>query len=251
MKKSTLISLIVLLTLLLTQLACSQTTIPVPTLTRGSGSLVSEERPVSGFDSITINGAGEVVINQGTTESLKIEAEDNIISNITSEVEDGTLVIGYDKELWDKKILPSKTMRYFITVIDLVKVTINGAAELNNDSLKTGSFDLKINGAGDLEFNNLVADQLTVEIAGGAGLKAVGEVTSQVVVINGAGFYRADELKSSQAEITFNGAGSAFVWATDTLKMTINGAGTINYFGSPQVTQTIIGLGSIKHMEDK
>ena len=77
---------IVLIATVTMLVACSVTT--------GSGNVVSESRNVSGFTKIDLSGAGEVTIDQNGTEALTIEAEDNLMSKVTSEVGDGTLRLG-------------------------------------------------------------------------------------------------------------------------------------------------------------
>ena len=45
----------------------------------GSGKVATETRNVSGFTSVTLAGIGNVYLTQGETESVRIEAEDNLI----------------------------------------------------------------------------------------------------------------------------------------------------------------------------
>ena len=78
-----------------------------------------------------------------------------------------------------------------------------------------------------------------------------GEVGKQSLLLNGAGAYDADDLKSQDAKVVINGAGDAKVWATETLDVSLNGLGSVSYYGSPQVTQSLIGLGSITSLGEK
>jgi hypothetical protein len=231
--------------------ACSLLPDDLPKITRGSGKVVSEERPVEAFDSIQLDGAGEVSIEQGDAAKVVIEAEENILPQLTSEVKDGTLLLGYDMKLWKDRIIPTKTIKYTITVVALEGITINGAAELTNTALTADTFTLEINGAGDFEFEALTAEKLTVEISGGASVTIAGEVADQEVVINGAGSYDASDLKTLNTMFEFNGAGDGKVWALETLDIALNGAGSIGYYGSPQVSQSLTGLGTIEHLGDK
>ena len=64
---------------------------------RGSCDLETEERDVSGFDEIYFSGMGNLVIEQGDEESLIIEADDNIIDLIETEVRGGELHIKFRK----------------------------------------------------------------------------------------------------------------------------------------------------------
>jgi hypothetical protein len=51
---------------------------------RGSGNVITESRVVSGSDEILLSGSGEVVVDVDGTESLTIEAEDNIMPLLTT-----------------------------------------------------------------------------------------------------------------------------------------------------------------------
>src|SRR3712207_1838364 len=59
----------------------------------GSGNLISETRQVAGFSAVDLDGVGELNIQQGSTESLLIEGDDNIVPLITSTVRNGRLVL--------------------------------------------------------------------------------------------------------------------------------------------------------------
>ena len=46
---------------------------------KGDGNLVSEDRSVSDFDAIAVGGAFILILTQGSDESLKLEAEKNLM----------------------------------------------------------------------------------------------------------------------------------------------------------------------------
>ncbi len=225
--------------------------INVPNVARGSGIITSEERQVSGYDQVTFNGAGELYIEQGTEEKLVIEAEDNVLPFITSEVKNGNLTLGIDTEFFKSKVIPTKPMVYRLTVIDLKGIEINGAADLQVKPLVSNEFVLNINGAGDMVFEDLQSAKLTVELDGGANVTVAGLVTEQTVVINGAGGYNAGDLQTSTTSITYNGASQSTVWVLDELDIVINGAGTVKYYGDPHVSQDISGVGDVKPLGNK
>ena len=221
------------------------------TVIRGSGNLVTESREVSDFDKVRLDGAGRLYITQGEEESLEIEAEDNIIDKLTSDVENGTLVLGYDEKPWRTTVIPTNGITYTLTVKDLTGLTFNGAGDLEMADLETSSLDVEINGAGQLSIDELTAEDLVVHIAGTSTISVSGEVSSQDVLIDGAGNYKAEDLKTESTSIEINGIGNAVVWATDSLEINIDGGGTVNYYGSPSVTQDINGLGDINNRGEK
>ena len=221
------------------------------TVIRGTGNLVTEQREVSGFDKVRLDGAGRLFITQGDEESLEIEAEDNIIDKLTSDVQGSTLVLGYEEKPWRTTVIPTNGITYTLTVKDLTGLTFNGAGDLEMDALQTTSLDVEINGAGQLTIDELTAEDLMVHIAGASTISVSGQVSSQEVIIDGTGNYKAEDLKTESTSMDINGIGNGIVWATDSLEININGGGTVNYYGSPSVTQDINGLGDINNRGEK
>jgi len=221
------------------------------TVIRGSGNLVTESRDVSDFDKVQLDGAGRLFITQGDEETLEIEAEDNIIEKLTSEVQNGTLVLGYDEKPWRTTVIPTNGITYTLTVKDMTGLTFNGAGDLEMAALETTSLDVEINGAGQLTIDELTAERMMVHIAGASTISVSGQVVSQDIVIDGTGNYKAEDLKTESSSIEINGIGNGIVWATDSLEININGGGSVNYYGSPSVTQDINGLGDINNRGEK
>jgi len=217
----------------------------------GSGIMTTETREVSGFNAVELDGVGRLNIIPGETESLEIRAEDNIITELSSEVRAGTLTLGYIDKFWQKSVFPTEEIVYTLTVTDLSEITINGAGNLNMDDLDTNSLELVVNGAGKIEIDDLTSDELIVNISGAATIEVGGEVIEQRVEINGTGNYQADDLQSNSTEVKIQGLGNAKVWAVDSLKITINGGGEVSYYGSPELTQEINGFGDINRLGDK
>ncbi len=248
MKKTALIPLMLLVVMGLAVTACR---LPVVNVTRGSGVLASESREVSGFDAIRLDGAGTLKITQGETETLTIEAEDNILPKLKSDVQGDTLVLGHQDRFWQNTLIATREITYTLTVKDLTSLTFNGAGNLDMADLETDSLTVIINGAGQVNIHDLVADSLLVRISGTGNVQLGGEVTEQTITIDGAGNVKAGDLRSASTTITFNGLANATVWATESLNVTINGGGTLNYYGSPTISQDIIGAGQVNHMGEK
>jgi len=57
----------------------------------GSGTIVTEDRSVSGFDKVDLQSIGNLTIIEGDSESLTIKADDNVMQYITTEVFNDTL----------------------------------------------------------------------------------------------------------------------------------------------------------------
>ncbi len=60
---------------------------------RGSGTVASQVRNVRNFHAISLHTSGRLIIEETGTESLTIEAEDNLLPYLTSEVRDHRLIL--------------------------------------------------------------------------------------------------------------------------------------------------------------
>ena len=56
-------------------------------------SIETQDRHLSGFSSVNVAGSFDVYITQGNTESVKVEADDEVIDKIITEVKGGVLKI--------------------------------------------------------------------------------------------------------------------------------------------------------------
>ena len=237
MKKYLLITLAIITTLLLNACAFS--------LTQGSGKVVTETRQVSGFDRVALSGIGNLTITQGEKESLKIEAEDNILPRIETLVQNHTLIIRYQNNDWQKNVVPSKPINFYLTAKNIIGLELSGAGSINSAKIDTDNLTISSSGAGSVKIDSLTAKSLTANLSGIGGCQIAGKVNNQNLVISGTGSYNTPDLESQNASIVISGAGSSTVWSTIALTVIISGAGSVRYYGDPVVTKTISGIGSI------
>ncbi len=185
------------------------------------GEIGTSSREVSGFDEIVLLAAGDVEIEVTGTESLTVEAEEEILPQLTTEVVDGRL------ELGTKPPGPSTSapIEYRITAAQLDGITILGAGDFSVSGIDSGSFTVTVNGAGEVTASGS-AEQLTVTIAG-------------------AGSFNGEDLTARTGSVSIPGSGSAVVKVSDDLDVRIPGAGNVEYIGNPSVTESIPGVGSV------
>jgi hypothetical protein len=208
-------SIVVLIATVAMLTACSVTT--------GSGKVVSESRTVSGFTKIDLSGAGDVIIEQNGTEALTIEAEDNLIPKLTSEVVNGTLRLGEKSNL---TIHLTKPVTYRVSMKD-----VSG---------------LMISGSGTVTASTITAPSLAVDLSGSGKITVGGTVEQQDLKISGSGEYRAKDLQTKVASAQISGSGNATVTVSDKLDAQLSGSGQLTYYGNPpQVTREVSGSGRV------
>ena len=218
--------------------------------TRGSGDIVTETRELENFNAIEVDYPAQIFITQGEVESVTVEADDNFMSGLQTEVKNDTLSIYYKAED-DEHVNPSAPVKITIVVTELNKLDFESAGELNMDAVETDELKVSVMGAGNLKLNDMVAKYLTVSLSGAGGVTTSGVADNLDVIISGFGSFNGKDLHSKIASVNLSGAGSATVWVDDELDAHISGAGSINYYGSPEVTKQISGVGSVNQVADK
>jgi Putative auto-transporter adhesin, head GIN domain len=208
----------------------------------GSGKIVKENRSVAGFDQIVLNGNINLNIKQGDSEALVIQAEDNIVPNIVTNVNNKVLTISYRGMATP---IPTKPVYAYLTVKNLNSVSTSGSGYVKADNIKTNNINIVISGSGNSNFVNLNSNRLKINISGSGDVKITGKIENQNVKILGSGRYIANDLNSSLADIIIEGSGKATVNVTKKLNIKISGSGEVTFSGNPQVKQTINGSGEV------
>jgi len=213
-------------------------------MVRGSGKVVEESRPVSGFDSVASSGSGDVIITQGDEESLKIEAEENLMRYIRTEVRGNTLHI-YMDPAGAFSIQPTKPMRFYVSMKQVTGLDLSGSGTIKSDRIETEDLTMNVSGSGKIDLNELVADSLRVDISGSGRTMVKGVVEKQKVVVSGSGRCNHEKLVTRDTTLDLSGSGGAYINAADTLTMNVSGSGDVEYTGTAKVTQNVTGSGRI------
>jgi hypothetical protein len=220
---------------------------------RGSGRMISEQRTVSGINGVSLATTGDLLIEVGNYESLRIEADDNLISRIQTDVRDGILTIqtGTFSNLYF-----TQNVRYYLTVRNLNSISIVSSGNIQAPDLKADRFLINVSSSGNLKMGNLSTDALDVNISSSGNvfmgvLKAGslnvnisssgdlniggGEVEKQNIAINSSGKYQAPNLASEDAGVAINSSGDAAIRVRDRLSVQLNSSGNLHYWGNPSV----------------
>lgn len=205
------------------------------------------------FSELAFDVAGEVFIQQGDTCALRIEGEQQLIDQVKADVEDGSLSISFKSEeegLRRLKWIGQKSkIQYFVTVKSLTGLTLSGVGNIQADQLSGESLTLLHSGEGRLILKGLKYDEIEVSLDGLGEILLEGEIKTQDVDLSGLGTYKAEDLRTQEANVIVSGAGTARVWVEGELNATLTGAGTILYKGQPALEKSITGLGNIKPLE--
>lgn len=216
----------------------------------GSGNVQSETRTPGDFDALTVACPADVTILQGEAQSVEIEAEDNLLAQLTTEVVSGKLTVTNQETEWKARVNPSKPVKITISVKELREIDFSPAVgTLRVDSLQAGTLKLILSGGAQIKLSGLQVDVLDSVLSGAGDIQVAGKANELKLLLSGLGNFNAGDLQSQKATVELSGMGDATVRVESELVATITGAGSINYYGQPHVEQNIKGAGSVKPAE--
>ncbi len=246
--RTSVISLLLISTLLVSCGILSQAGVKVLT---PSNVLISENRNVSGFNAIEFSTFGKVNIMQGDQESLNISGPDNLVPEITTTVNNKTLIIKTKDNITVSTLTSENMLTFTIVVKDLTSLAVSGAGDVQVETLSTPSMAINLSGAGKVTQNQITTDNLKISISGLGGIDVSGQATQTSIDISGAGNVNAPDLKIQTANVTISGLGGTTLWVTNQLTGNISGAGNVSYYGSPQTSTNSSGIGQFKSLGNK
>ncbi len=219
--------------------------------TNGSGRIESEDREVEPFSELKIKSETyvtradfEVFITQENTFSLVVEADDNILPMIQSEVSEGMLTIWNDE--WFRS---SNNVRIYVSSPHWRVIVIDGFAVLKTQTpLDTDGMHLTINGNGRVDMD-IETEEMDVDINGRGNIELGGAARTFSVEINGQADIDALSFVAQEAEIEINGIGDVSLEVVKKLDVEINGFGNVKYIGAPDVSPEINGSGEIERLD--
>jgi hypothetical protein len=182
---------------------------------KGSGVLATETRSVSGFDALDLVGSADITVSFGDSESLTIEAEDNILPLVRTRVRGNTLVIDFK---------PNTT----VEVTKPIRITL---------TMKTLT-EASIPGSGNITVNSLAGDKVKFDLPGSGNITAGGEVNSVNIIFKGSGNILCGELQAKSATVDLTGSGNVTVYASESVDITLDGSGNVTYLGNPANVKT-------------
>jgi hypothetical protein len=210
----------------------------------------TETRTVEPFQELQVSGSFDVEIEQGASESVRIETASIEPKEILTEVKDGVLEV-YTKKDNYRNIRTT----VYITYKSLKTIERSGSGNLTcnsdveNDELTikssgSGNFtakksfiskelDFHVSGSGNAEVHKIETHSVDLALAGSGNVKVEnGSTHNAEISLSGSGNIEAFGFKTKKSEIKISGSGNVEISIDDALTGKIAGSGNISYRGS-------------------
>lgn len=186
----------------------------------GSGIAKTEQRDIGDFQKVDVSGAVNVEVFADKDFAVSVEADDNLLGQIKTELDGDTLKV-YSKGWFSPK----------------TKITV----KISMPKLE----EVEVSGASNVTASNLKNENLEVNLSGASKLKIDGKTTNAKFDVSGASKFDGENLEIENAEIDNSGASSVLVSVTKNLTADTSGASKVTYIGNPAVEKNVSGASSV------
>jgi hypothetical protein len=210
----------------------------------------TEDRHLTGFNAVSVSGSFDVIITQGSTESVKVDAPSEVIGRIITEVEGGVLKIYTKRDSnfnwsWGN----NKKMIIYVSIKDVNAISLAGSGDVYfKDGIKANSLKLKLTGSGDVS-GKIDVRSVETNISGSGDITVSGRAETSAVSVVGSGDFTGQNLVTNTTSVRVAGSGDARVNASEKIEASVVGSGDIHYTGGAKnISSSKAGSGSVSRM---
>lgn len=206
-----------------------------------------ETRNVGDFNQVALSLPGNLYLTQGSKNEVIIEADEDVLAKIETEVKGTALNIGFEK--W-YNYRGMGQINVYITVKEINKIVLAGSGDIiTKSAINSDQLGLVISGSGKILIDDLTAKEVKAVISGSGDIKIEGKSKANELraTVTGSGDLDSNSLEFGDANLIITGSGTIRAFVTNQLDANITGSGKIYYKGNAVVDANITGSGKIKN----
>jgi Putative auto-transporter adhesin, head GIN domain len=201
--------------------------------------VVTQVRDVANFSRVKIKGIADVEISFGPEFKVEVEADEEVIDYLETNVSGRTLIVGLEDYDWDFRNLnwdsdDDYPLLVRITMPTLNRLDVKGIGSVLVHGFDGDELEVTVKGIGDVEVREFKGTLLELDLKGVADVEVSGEVDELDVRLSGVGEADLRKLIAKVVYATASGMGDVIVHATERLDATASGFGDVIYYGNPE-----------------
>jgi hypothetical protein len=197
---------------------------------QGNHKVTKEDRSTGSFTGVKVSSGVDVYLKQGDTESVTVEADENLHEYIITEVKGGVLHV-----YTEVGIRNAEKESVYVTMKDIRSLETSSAGDIVGETpVRSDELELSASSAGDIRLE-VYAKEVEVDISSSGDMTLKGETEKLKADLSSAGDLKAFDLKTKDADVSVSSAGDADVNVTDKLTARASSAGDIHYMGNPSM----------------
>ena len=196
----------------------------------GSGRIITEERQLEGFSAIEVSGNIEVDVSTGSGYSVKVEADDNVMPYVSTNLSGDRLEISLAKNFE----VNDGHLKITVTAPEIKAVEASASAEVHALSgLKSNAeVELTTSSAATIKAS-VDAPLITLRTSSGSKIETKGMCKTLKVTASSGSSIEAKDLLSETTNATSSSGASIAVYASVNLEARASSGASISYSGNP------------------
>jgi hypothetical protein len=195
---------------------------------RGNGRTTRELRDLPRFDAVAVHSGIHAEVEIGPQAPVQVDADDNILPLVVTEVMDGTLSIRFRHET---DISSEQPVRVRVRAPAVHRLDARGGAELRAEVEPGGDLEVHSSGGSEVRVRGLNANRLSVSGSGGARVRLSGTADTVRLRISGGARVRAASLAARAVNVHGSGGASAEIRCSDVVRGSLSGGSTVHLMG--------------------
>lgn len=199
-----------------------------PIIIIGNGKLIKENRKITNFSSIIVKDGLDLYLTQSDSEQVVVEAEENLLSYIVTEVEKNTLTI-----YTNKNMKATKPMKVFVNFSSLIFLEGYGGSDIYaKQTISLDELKVKVGGGSDIQLN-IKTNKLLLEAGGGSDAELFGFAENATLYATGGSDIKAGNIEIINCLLSVSGGSDAVINVKEKLEGKASGGSDIIYSGNP------------------
>lgn len=213
---------------------------------RGSGHVTTEKRIVQGdFKSVEVSNAIDLVIEQSDKIEIIVEADDNLIKEITTKVENGKLIIACDYNNF--RDIKAKKVTVKMPIIDQLEAS-SAATIKSSNAIKGTNVRLEASSAATIDLN-VESDAVYCESSSGSTILINGKALKLETAASSGSTIDAKNLLANDIKASAASGASVAVHPIVNLDAEASSGGSVRYNTVPKSLRKEENSGGSVHQE--
>lgn len=193
-----------------------------------------QTRTVSEFHGVSVSAGIDLYLTQKNVEEIVVEANDEDLRNLVTEVEGGILKIYMKEKSWFKLSFNNDSRKVYVSFKTLDKIEASAGSDVNSQSfLNLDKLDLDASSGSDIKLE-LNATEVSAESSSGSDITLKGKGNSIQANASSGSDINAAEFQTKKCIASVSSGADVRVYATEQLDANANSGGDISYSGNPE-----------------
>ncbi|RIA09134.1 putative autotransporter adhesin-like protein [Flavobacteriaceae bacterium MAR_2010_72] len=196
----------------------------------GNGNVVTVDRTVEGnFNKIEVSRGMDVYLTQSDTETIEVEADENLQDIIVTEIKDNVLKI-----YADQNIRQSKSQKVFVNFRSVSSISSSSGSDVySTNTIAAESLELSTSSGSDMELN-VNTERINCSSSSGSDLKLSGKTNTLYAEASSGSDIKAGSLDAVTSHVKASSGADITVNTSKELIAKASSGGDIKYYGNPE-----------------